>query len=116
MVCTHIICVRPRHSRGAGGIPAPRRAFERHNDDAIDYSRHPAPGPQTGIAHRTFGASGLEAPVLCFGTAGFGGGNPFFKVWGDVQQGLANRLVDIAIHGGVNFDTANIYGAVHVRY
>ena len=66
--------------------------------------------PQTGIAHRTFGASGLEVPVLCFGTAGFGGGDAFFKVWGNVQQDLANRLVDVAIDGGVNFfDTANIY-------
>jgi len=60
--------------------------------------------------HRSFGRSGLEVPVLCFGTAGFGGGNDFFKVWGDVQQPLADRLVDIAIEGGVHFfDTANIY-------
>jgi aryl-alcohol dehydrogenase-like predicted oxidoreductase len=62
------------------------------------------------MPHRSFGASGLEVPVLCFGTAGFGGGNDFFKVWGDVQQEQANRLVEIAIDGGVTFfDTANIY-------
>jgi aryl-alcohol dehydrogenase-like predicted oxidoreductase len=65
---------------------------------------------QSAIPHRPFGASGIDVPVLCFGTAGFGGGDAFFKVWGDVQQDLANRLVGAAIDGGVNFfDTANIY-------
>lgn len=70
----------------------------------------PSLAPKSAIEHRKFGHSGLEVPVLCMGTAGFGGGNDFFKAWGNVQQQQANRLVDIAIEGGVNFfDTANVY-------
>jgi aryl-alcohol dehydrogenase-like predicted oxidoreductase len=66
--------------------------------------------PASAIEHRPFGASGLQVPVLCLGTAGFGGGNDFFKAWGNVQQDQANQLVSIAIDGGVNFfDTANVY-------
>lgn len=34
----------------------------------------------TPIRHRTFGRSGLEVPQLAMGTAGFGGGDDFFKV------------------------------------
>jgi aryl-alcohol dehydrogenase-like predicted oxidoreductase len=56
------------------------------------------------------GKAGLVVPRLAFGTATFGGGNKFFRVWGDTQQEEANRLVAIAIEGGVNFfDTANSY-------
>lgn len=62
------------------------------------------------IEQRPFGRSGLDVPRLCMGTAGFGGGNEFFKVWGDVQQPLADRLVSVAIDSGMHFfDTANIY-------
>ena len=50
--------------------------------------------PTTSTPHRSFGCSGLDVPGLCFGTAGFGGGDDFFKVWGDVQQPLADRLVE----------------------
>ncbi len=49
-------------------------------------------------------------PVLCFGTATFGGSNEFFKAWGETDVKEATRLVDICLDAGVNlFDTANIY-------
>lgn len=49
-------------------------------------------------------------PVLSFGTATFGGGNPFFKAWGSTQVEEARRLVDLCLDAGVNFfDTADVY-------
>ncbi len=62
------------------------------------------------MEHRQLGSSGLRVPVLSFGTATFGGGNQFFKAWGDTQQDEAKRLVDLCMDAGVNFfDTANVY-------
>ncbi|QRR00622.1 aldo/keto reductase [Dyadobacter sandarakinus] len=62
------------------------------------------------MEHRQLGASGLHIPVLSFGTATFGGGNAFFKAWGDTQLDEARKLVDICLEEGVNlFDTANVY-------
>jgi aryl-alcohol dehydrogenase-like predicted oxidoreductase len=62
------------------------------------------------MEYRQLGASGLQVPVLSFGTATFGGGNEFFKAWGDTQQDEANRLVRLCLDAGVNFfDTANVY-------
>lgn len=62
------------------------------------------------MEYRQLGASGLQVPVLSFGTATFGGGNDFFKAWGSTQGKEAQRLIDICIEAGVNFfDTADIY-------
>lgn len=62
------------------------------------------------MEYRFLGASGLQVPVLSFGTATFGGGNDFFKAWGSTQAEEATRLVDICMDAGVNlFDTADIY-------
>jgi len=62
------------------------------------------------MEYRFLGASGLQVPVLSFGTATFGGGNEFFKAWGSTQATEASRLIDICLEGGVNlFDTADIY-------
>jgi aryl-alcohol dehydrogenase-like predicted oxidoreductase len=59
---------------------------------------------------RLLGASGLNVPVLSFGTATFGGGNSFFKKWGETQVEDAARLVSICMEHGVNFfDTADMY-------
>jgi aryl-alcohol dehydrogenase-like predicted oxidoreductase len=54
--------------------------------------------------------SGLRVPVLCFGTGTFGGGNEFFRAWGETDVAEATRLVDICLEAGVNFfDTADVY-------
>ena len=62
------------------------------------------------MEYRQLGHSGLKVPVLAFGTATFGGGTDFFKMWGSTQVEEATRLVDIALEAGVNFfDTADAY-------
>jgi aryl-alcohol dehydrogenase-like predicted oxidoreductase len=37
------------------------------------------------MEYRQLGGSGLQVPVLSFGTAAFGGGSDFFKAWGNTQ-------------------------------
>lgn len=62
------------------------------------------------MEYRQLGASGLQVPVLSFGTATFGGSNEFFKAWGSTQADEATRMVDLCLDAGVNFfDTADIY-------
>jgi len=62
------------------------------------------------MEYRQLGASGLKVPVLSFGTATFGGGNEFFKAWGNTQAAEASRMVDLCFDAGVNFfDTADVY-------
>ena len=62
------------------------------------------------MEYRQLGASGLHVPVLSFGTATFGGGNKFFKAWGNTQVDEATRMVNLCLDAGVNlFDTANVY-------
>jgi aryl-alcohol dehydrogenase-like predicted oxidoreductase len=59
---------------------------------------------------RQLGKSGLKVPVLCFGTATFGGGNEFFRAWGETDVAEATRLIDLCMEAGVSFfDTANVY-------
>src|SRR3954451_6719923 len=60
--------------------------------------------------YRKVGASDLEVSVLSLGTATFGGGNAFFKAWGETDVAEATSLVDIALDAGVNlFDSADVY-------
>ena len=62
------------------------------------------------MEYRQLGASGLNVPVLSFGTATFGGGNEFFKAWGETQLDEAKKLINLCMDAGVNFfDTANVY-------
>lgn len=62
------------------------------------------------MEYRQLGASGLNVPVLSFGTATFGGTNEFFKAWGSTQVEEAKHLINLCMEAGVNlFDTANIY-------
>jgi aryl-alcohol dehydrogenase-like predicted oxidoreductase len=62
------------------------------------------------MEYRQLGYSGLKVPALSFGAATFGGGNEFFKAWGQTQEDEARRLVDICLDAGVNlFDVANVY-------
>jgi aryl-alcohol dehydrogenase-like predicted oxidoreductase len=62
------------------------------------------------MEYRLLGGSGLKVPALSFGTGTFGGGNEFFKAWGDTDVAEATRLIDICLEAGVNlFDTADVY-------
>ncbi len=59
---------------------------------------------------RQLGKSGLQVPVLCLGAATFGGGNEFFRAWGDTDVKEATRLIEVCLEAGVNFfDTADVY-------
>ncbi|CAN5148362.1 aldo/keto reductase [soil metagenome] len=63
------------------------------------------------MEYRSLGNSGLDVPVLSFGTATFAQGDDAAS-WGNVQVDEARRLVDIALDVGVNFfDTADGYSA-----
>jgi len=62
------------------------------------------------MEYRLLGGSGLKVPVLSFGAATFGGGNEFFKAWGNTDVAGAKRLIDVCLEAGVNlFDTADGY-------
>lgn len=59
---------------------------------------------------RQLGNSGLQVPVLCYGTGTFGGANEFFKKWGSTDVDEARQLIDQCMDAGVNFfDTADVY-------
>ncbi len=62
------------------------------------------------MEYRLLGGSGLNVPVLTFGTGTFGGSNEFFKAWGETDAAGATRLVDICLEAGLNmFDSADVY-------
>jgi len=62
------------------------------------------------MEYRLLGGSGLKVSALSFGAATFGGGNEFFKAWGNTDVAEASRLIDLCIEAGVNlFDTADGY-------
>ena len=62
------------------------------------------------MEYRKLGYSGLRVPVLSLGVATFGGGNEFFKTWGETQVDEARRLLEVCLEHGANLiDTANVY-------
>jgi aryl-alcohol dehydrogenase-like predicted oxidoreductase len=59
---------------------------------------------------RLLGKSGLQVPVLSYGTGTFGGRGDLFRAWGATEVEEARRLLDICLEAGVNlFDTADAY-------
>jgi aryl-alcohol dehydrogenase-like predicted oxidoreductase len=62
------------------------------------------------MEYRRLGQSGLQVPVLSFGTATFGGTNAFFEAWGRTDVEEAQRLIAICLEADVTlFDTADGY-------
>jgi len=62
------------------------------------------------MEYRLLGRSGLKVSALSFGAATFGGGNEFFRAWGETQVDEARRMVDLCLDAGINlFDVANGY-------
>ena len=62
------------------------------------------------MEYRLLGNSGLKVSELCFGAATFGGGNEFFKAWGDTGVEDAKRMVGLCLDAGINlFDMADVY-------
>jgi aryl-alcohol dehydrogenase-like predicted oxidoreductase len=62
------------------------------------------------MEYRLLGETGFKVPVLSLGTGTFGGGNDFFKAWGETDVDGARKLVDIALDAGVSmFDSADVY-------
>jgi aryl-alcohol dehydrogenase-like predicted oxidoreductase len=65
---------------------------------------------EKAMEYRLLGGSGLKVSALSFGTGTFGGGNEFFKAWGETDVTEARRLLDICFEAGINlFDTADVY-------
>jgi aryl-alcohol dehydrogenase-like predicted oxidoreductase len=63
------------------------------------------------MEYRRLGNSGLQVPVLSFGTATFGGRSGY-EAWGSTDAAGARQLVDICLEAGVTmFDTANAYSS-----
>jgi aryl-alcohol dehydrogenase-like predicted oxidoreductase len=64
------------------------------------------------MEYRRLGRSGLNVPVLSFGTGTFGGKGQLFAAWGSTDVAEARRLIDICLDAGVSmFDTADVYSA-----
>jgi aryl-alcohol dehydrogenase-like predicted oxidoreductase len=61
------------------------------------------------MRYRQLGKSGLLVSELCFGTMTFGA-DGYWEVVGGLDQTAAQRIVDSAIDGGINFfDSADVY-------
>jgi aryl-alcohol dehydrogenase-like predicted oxidoreductase len=62
------------------------------------------------MEYRQLGHSGLKVPVLALGTGTFGGGNDFFRAWGQTDVAEAKTMIGLSLDAGVNlFDTADVY-------
>jgi aryl-alcohol dehydrogenase-like predicted oxidoreductase len=60
--------------------------------------------------YRPLGRSGFKVPALSLGTGTFGGGNEFFKAWGNTDAAGARHLIDVCLDAGLTlFDSADVY-------
>jgi aryl-alcohol dehydrogenase-like predicted oxidoreductase len=63
------------------------------------------------MEYRQLGGSGLQVPVLSFGTGTFNYGDTVLTAWGSSGVDEARRLVDICLEAGLTlFDSADVYG------
>jgi len=61
------------------------------------------------MQYRQLGKSGLLVSELCFGTMTFGA-DGYWETVGGLDQTAAQRIVESAIDGGINFfDSADVY-------
>ncbi len=64
------------------------------------------------MQYRQLGRSGLVVPVLCLGTATFGGQGDSFKSLGSIDVQEAKRMVSICVDAGLTmFDAADVYSS-----
>ena len=62
------------------------------------------------MEYRFVGSSSLKVSALSVGTATFGGGNSFFRAWGETGVEEAAAIVETALDAGVTmFDSADVY-------
>lgn len=62
------------------------------------------------MEYRFLGKSGIKVSALSFGAATFGGGNEFFRAWGEVGDESARRMLGMCLDAGINLvDVANNY-------
>src|ERR1700675_285643 len=62
------------------------------------------------MRYSTFGRTGIFVSELCFGSMTFGGKAGIWEKIGNTAQQEADRLVGLALDGGINFfDTADVY-------
>jgi len=60
--------------------------------------------------YRFLGRSGLKVSALSLGAATFGGGNEFFRAWGQVDVDAGKRMLDMCLDAGINLvDVSNNY-------
>lgn len=64
------------------------------------------------MEQRLLGGTGFSVPCLSFGSATFGGGSEFLRMWGATDVAEATRLIDVCLEAGCNFfDSADSYSA-----
>lgn len=62
------------------------------------------------MEYRLLGRCGLKVSALSLGAATFGGGNEFFRAWGEVGVDTGSRMLDMCLDAGINFvDVSNNY-------
>jgi aryl-alcohol dehydrogenase-like predicted oxidoreductase len=62
------------------------------------------------MEYRFLGRSGLKVSALSLGAATFGGGNEFFRAWGQIGVDAGRRMLDMCLDAGINLvDVSNNY-------